>query len=64
MFLFGSGDFTGIHAMNVLGEKYSRFGKRLHLRHLNVASLKILRKADKLTQHFTYDFTEEVRPGL
>lgn len=48
-------DFSGMHVLNVLAEQYKQLGKKLHLRHLNVSSTKLLRKADDLAEHFSYD---------
>lgn len=51
-------DYSGIHMLNVLGEKYADLGKRLHVRKLNWRSQKLLSKAKTLVS-FTYDVQEE-----
>jgi len=48
-----------MHVLNVLAEQYKAMGKTLHLRHLNERSTKLLRKADDLAEHFSYDTVQE-----
>lgn len=55
-------DNAGVHtqALNVVAEQYKNLGKRVHLKHLNAASYKLLDKATMLTNHFQYQQAEEV----
>ena len=45
-------DFSGIHAINVVGEKYKKVGKKLLLRHLSDKAKRMLAKSDTLNRHF------------
>jgi SulP family sulfate permease len=56
-------DFSGLHALNAVGEAYTKRGKRVHLRHLSDASTRLIRKADRLATAFTYEDGEVVEDG-
>ena len=51
-------DYSGIHALNAVGEKYTRLGKKVYLRHLNAFSEKLLAKAEHLGVHFNRGHAE------
>jgi sulfate permease, SulP family len=52
-------DFTGLHALNTIGSRYKKLNKELHLKALNDVSIRLLKKADKLAEHFSYQLEEE-----
>mmetsp|Transcript_6031 Transcript_6031/g.19690 ORF Transcript_6031/g.19690 Transcript_6031/m.19690 type:complete len:811 (-) Transcript_6031:397-2829(-) len=56
-------DFSAVQALMRLGEKYDAAGKRLHLRHLNTESTKLIAKADHLIRSFSYDIVERLEDG-
>ena len=43
-------DQSGLEAINALADRYTKLGKRLHLRHLSVDCQKLLDKAGKLVE--------------
>jgi len=47
-------DYSGLHALNVIGQKYKKEKKHLRVRHLSLQSEKRLRKADALAEYFSY----------
>ena len=51
----GSGldDYSAIHALNVVGEKYKKYDKQVIVRHLNAQSKKLVSKSSKLVRSFT-----------
>ena len=54
-------DFSGLNALNVVGERYSRLGKKFVVRHLDWTSEKIIGKADLLRQHFVIESADQLR---
>ncbi len=54
-------DYSGIHALNVVGQRYKKYGKRLMVRYLNKNSLRMLAKGDNLRRHF--DLISEASVG-
>jgi SulP family sulfate permease len=52
-------DYSALHALNVVGSAYKKFGKVVKVKHLNAKSVKILSKADQLVRHFDYVIDEE-----
>eukprot|EP00045_Choanoeca_perplexa_P012633 m.138813 g.138813 ORF g.138813 m.138813 type:complete len:683 (+) comp16080_c0_seq4:105-2153(+) len=55
-------DFSALHALNVVGEKYKKFDKQFHVKKLSPTSLKLLTKADDLVRHFAYVVEEQEEP--
>eukprot|EP00730_Choanoeca_flexa_P018622 TRINITY_DN9063_c0_g1_i7.p1 TRINITY_DN9063_c0_g1~~TRINITY_DN9063_c0_g1_i7.p1 ORF type:complete len:695 (+),score=88.49 TRINITY_DN9063_c0_g1_i7:64-2148(+) len=55
-------DFSALHALNVVGEKYKKLNKEFHVKKLSPTSLKVLTKADDLVRHFVYTVQEEEDP--
>ena len=51
-------DYSAIHAINVVGEKYKKLGKKVLLRHLSDKAKRMLAKGDKLNRHF--DMADDV----
>ena len=47
-------DYSAIHALNVLGEKYKRLDKELKVTNLDYYSLKFVKKAETLIHHFDF----------
>lgn len=45
-------DYSGIHALNVVGEKYKKYGKKFYVKHLDQRSRKLVHKSRKLQRHF------------
>ena len=57
-------DYSGIHAINVVGEKYKKYGKKLFISGLNYRGKKMLSKSKTLNRHFTLVDTESHQPSL
>jgi len=49
------GDYSGMHALATVSEKYAAVGKRVVVKRLGVKSFKLVTKADHLIQHFEYE---------
>ncbi|CAE7941568.1 ybaR, partial [Symbiodinium sp. KB8] len=47
-------DFSGMDMLNSVGEKYAKAGKVFRVMRLNAAASKMVSKADKLAEHFSY----------
>ncbi len=47
-------DYSGIEALNTVGEKYHKLGKDVHLKHINKMSEKLIAKAHDLV-NFRYE---------
>ena len=45
-------DYSAIHAINVVGEKYKKIGKKILLRHLSERAKRMLAKTEKLNVNF------------
>ena len=45
-------------ALNIIGEKYSALGKKLHVKILCTKSTQLIEKASKLVKHFSYSIIE------
>lgn len=45
-------DFSGIHALNVVGGKYKKYGKKFYVKHLDQRARKLVYKSQKLQRHF------------
>ena len=43
-------DHSGLQAIDSLAERYSNYGKQLHLKHLSADCTHLLRKADSLVE--------------
>lgn len=43
-------DQSGLEAINTLAEKYAKFGKKLHLRHLSKDCIQLLKKAESIVE--------------
>eukprot|EP00943_MAST-04B_sp_MAST-4B-sp1_P000204 g204.t1 len=52
-------DFSAIHALNVVGEKYGKYDKQVVVRHLKFKSAKLTTKAAKLIKTFSIASGEE-----
>ena len=52
-------DYSAIHALNVVGEKYGKYDKQVVVRHLKFKSEKLTRKASKLIKTFSIKGDEE-----
>lgn len=52
-------DYSAIHALNVVGERYRARGKRLHVKRLGRACVRLLHKATDLLGNFTFEVSEE-----
>jgi len=48
-------DYSAIHALNVIGEKYSKYNKQVVVKHLEQKSQKLTAKASKLIKSFTIE---------
>ena len=48
-------DYSAIHALNVVGEKYAKYDAKVTVRHLNLASKKLVKKSMKLVKSFTVE---------
>ena len=46
-------DYSGIHALSVVGEKYKKYDKKLYVRGLDMRSKRMLSKSKKLNRHFS-----------
>ena len=52
-------DYSAMEMFNTLGKKYKDHGKQLHVKHMDVKSHRMVKKAHTLCEHFTYEVTEE-----
>ena len=58
-------DHSAIHALNVIGERYKKYNKKVVVKHLELKSQKMTGKASKLIKHFSIEMDGlEGRNGL
>eukprot|EP00483_Globobulimina_turgida_P011348 UN11370 len=48
-------DFSAMNALNAIGEEYKTLGKKVHLKHINMKSHRLITKAHSLVKYFTYE---------
>ena len=53
-------DYTALNALNNVAEKYRKKDKEIHLKHVNIRTLKSFNKANQLIPHFSYDMNVDV----
>ena len=53
-------DFTAMNQLNKIAEKYRKKDKQIHLKHINIATMKSLDKARELVPHFTFQVEVDV----
>ena len=51
-------DYSAIHALNVVGEKYGKYNKQVVVKHLEVKSQKLTKKASKLIRTFSIEIDD------
>ena len=51
-------DHSAIHALNVIGEKYKKYNKKVVVKHLELKSRKLTGKASKLIRHFSIEMDD------